>query len=97
MLTLVAFDGPLLVTIIVKVRTSPTMASSKSTIFLTVRLTTGVTFTLAFAVLTVLFSLQVTLTIFVKVPFVIAFNVIVNIYDLPAPKLSIINKPVLSL
>ncbi len=97
MLIFVAFEGPLFVTIIVKVSSSPVIASSKSTIFSTVKLTTGVTFTLAFEVLTVLFSLAVTFTTFVKVPFVIAFNVIVNTYDLPASITSMFNKPVLLL
>ena len=45
--------------------------------------------------LTVSFSLQVTLTTFVKVPFVIAFKVTVNIYDLPASIKSTVSKPVL--
>ena len=44
-LTLVALDGPLLVTVIVKVTTSPIVASSESATFSTVKTTTGVTLT----------------------------------------------------
>ena len=43
----------------------------------------------------VLFSLLVTLTIFVKVPLAMTFNVIVNTYDSPGLIKSIVNKPVL--
>ena len=44
-LTSVALDGPLLVTVIVKVTTSPIVASSESTTFSTVKMTIGVTLT----------------------------------------------------
>ena len=80
-LILVAFEGPLLVIIIVKVIISPIVTSSESTSLTTVKLTRGFTFTLAFAFTAVLFCLQVTFTTFTKVPFVIAFKVKVNTYD----------------
>ena len=76
--TLVALDGPLLVTIIVKVTLSPTKASSVFTIFTTVKLTTGITLTDTLPPLTVAFSFDVTLTTLVKVPLVTALRVIVN-------------------
>ena len=93
-LTLVALEGPLLVTVIVKVITSPIVASSLSVTLTTVKLTTGITFKSTESLTTVSFSLHVTFTTFVKVPFTMAFNVIVNTYDSPAPMTGMFNTPV---
>ena len=75
---LVALEGPLLITVIVKVTISPIVVSLRSTTLITVKLTTGVTLTETLPDLTVLFSFEVTLTTLVKVPLVIALRVIVN-------------------
>ena len=75
---LVALEGPLLITVIVKVTTSPIVVSLRSTTLITVKLTTGVTLTDTLLDLTVLFSFEVTLTTLVKVPLITALRVIVN-------------------
>ena len=75
---LVALEGPLLITVIVKVTTSPIVVSLRSTTLITVKLTTGVTLTETLPDLTVLFSFEVTLTTLVKVPLITALRVIVN-------------------
>ena len=92
---LVALDGPLLVTVIVKVITSPIAASSESATLTTVKLTIGLTSTSILSFTSVSFSLQVTLTTLVKVPPVIAFNVMLNTYDSPALITGTVNTPVL--
>ena len=75
---LVALEGPLLITVIVKVTTSPIVVSLRSTTLITVKLTTGVTLTDTLLDLTVLFSFEVTFTTLVKVPLITALKVIVN-------------------
>ena len=75
---LVALEGPLLITVIVKVTISPIVVSLRSTTLITVKLTTGVTLTETLPDLTVLFSFEVTLTTLVKVPLITALRVIVN-------------------
>ena len=75
---LVALEGPLLITVIVKVTISPIVVSLRSTTLITIKLTTGATLTETLPDLTVLFSFEVTLTTLVKVPLVIALRVIVN-------------------
>ena len=75
---LVALEGPLLITVIVKVTTSPIVVSLRSTTLITVKLTTGVTLTETLPDLTVLFSFEVILTTLVKVPLITALRVIVN-------------------
>ena len=91
---LVALEGPLLITVIVKVTTSPIVVSLRSTTLITVKLTTGVTLTDTLLDLTVLFSFEVTFTTLVKVPLITGFKVIVNTNESPALINGIIKRPV---
>ena len=83
-ITLVAFDGPLLITVIVKFTNSPTVALVKLTVLTTVRLTLGSTVTLlVFDGMSVLFSLQFTQATFENVPFVRSLTITYTLLLVP--------------
>ena len=74
-LTLVALEGPTLVTVIVKLTKSPTLALPVKLDTLTrVKLTTGSTVTLVLLEVPLGSSLEVTLATFTKVPLVKTFT-----------------------
>ena len=92
-LILVAFAIPVLFTVIVKLTRVLFPTKVTLAVLLTVNMT-GIALIDELLLMSVLFSLHVTLTVLVKVPLAMTFNVIVKMYESPGLIKPIVNKPV---
>ena len=88
--TFVAFDGPLLVTLIVNFTKSPTVTLVALTVFVMLSFTTGLTVTLVAFVVFEPPSVELTTATLPNVPFARVLATIQNLIDVPAVRLPIV-------